>query len=569
MRLLLLVMMTAMSGATLAQDPLAPLPADQWTWESARHLLGRAGFGGTQAEIDALYARGLDGAVDWLVDYEQQPESKPFRPSVTGRPRPQIDQSLSPEKRREAQRAARQMYNRQDRRQLTELRNWWVETMVTTQRPLQEKMTLFWHGHFTSGNRDVRSSFHMLLQNELLRELATSSIRELVHGIAKDPAMLEYLDNNKNRRRQPNENFAREVMELFTMGLGNYSEKDIKEAARAFTGWTFDREGRYVFNRRQHDFDEKTVLGETGRWNGDDVIDIILDREVCSQYLATKIFRYFAYESPSEELTKALAAQLYRAEQRGDALLDYQLKPFLRRLFKSAEFYSERSCANHLKSPMELVVGTIRGLELREKRVSGLANAMAAQMGQTLFQPPNVKGWEQGRAWISTSTLYHRYNFAGLITRNIDPATLGVDDELAEAAEEQKMQAPTSRPSSRPSKPQAEPSMEDEKAMAASNRRLQRRDAVMRRTLRSRFTFPAAKLARQAKSLDAEGIIAHFERLFLAVPVHDATRQQLLEALNSNAKGESSAFNIDRGDATKRVARMLHLLFSTPEYQVN
>ncbi len=379
--------------------PLDPLPESEWTVDKAAHLLRRAGFGGTPSAIKALYARGLKGAVDWLVDYEKVPNEglTHFVPKILKRPNRSEMQGKSEEERRRAL----NMHRRKDAGQALLLRSWWMNHMRVTKHPLEEKMVLFWHGHFCSGHRDVRNSYHMYLQNATLRRHATGNFDKFVRAISRDPAMLEYLDNRTSRRQHPNENFARELMELFTLGVGNYTEKDIKQAARCFTGWTF-REDRFIFIRTWHDTGTKTVLGKTGDFDGDDVIDIILNKPVTARYISHKLFRYFAHSKPSQELLTNLADGFRK---------DYQIKPLLRRLFLSREFYSERSVGTMIKSPVYLTVELMRNLNSDQSLSMLMVNA-ASKLGQTLLEPPNVKGWAGGRDWITTSLLLERYNTA-------------------------------------------------------------------------------------------------------------------------------------------------------------
>ena len=283
---------------------------------------------------------------------------------------------------------------------------WWLDRMVRSPRPLQERLTLFWHGHLCSGFRDVRNSFQMFLQNQQLRYHAAGNFRTLLRTIARDPAMLEYLDNRVNRKEHPNENFAREVMELFVLGIGNYTEDDIKEAARAFTGWT-NAGNRFVFRRHWHDDGEKTVFGKTGRFDGDALIDILLEQPAAARLIAGKLFRYFAHDAPTAAVVDGLAATLRGA--------DWKLRPMLKQLFRSRAFYDDRSVGTRIKSPVELVASLLRTMGVTQvpEAVGIVLNGGTAQLGQELLEPPNVKGWPGGRDWISTSTLLGRYNLAG------------------------------------------------------------------------------------------------------------------------------------------------------------
>lgn len=379
-------------------EALERLPEEQFTREAAAHLLRRAGFGGAPREIDALHAMGLAGAVDHLVEYDKRPDTLAlFQPTLTERPSFRKMREMDQEERKKRFRALRM----KDRRQFADLRSWWLEKMAKTSRPLEEKMTLFWHGHFTSSYRDVRNSYHMYLQNQLLRRRATGNFGDLCREIARDPAMLAYLNNRSNRKQHPNENFARELMELFTLGLGNYTEEDIRESARAFTGWTFGGNDFRV-RKQWHDAGKKTFLGKTGNLDGDDVIDIILSKKATSEFIAAKIFRYFVHQDPAEEVIRDLGRTL--------RLSRYELKPLLKRIFLSREFYSDRAVGTRIKGPVVLVVSLLKTAEIEPRFAPIMANMSTPQLGQALFDPPNVKGWPGGREWITTSLLLERYN---------------------------------------------------------------------------------------------------------------------------------------------------------------
>ncbi len=403
---LVILSLSCLLAAGSGRGPLERLPDAEWSPAKARHLLLRAGFGGTAEEVQRLYRMGLEGAVAWLVDYEARPDV--VGPCPIEPPAP-IDFRAFRRLPEQERRKLRNERRRADGRRFQAVRAWWVERMLRTRRPLEERMTLFWHGHFTSSYRDVRDAYHMLLQNETLRAHATGNFGELLHAITRDPAMLEYLDNNRNRKGRPNENYAREVMELFTLGLGNYTEQDIKEAARAFTGYTFRRgQHVFVFDRRQHDDGIKTIFGKQGRFDGDDVCDLLLAHPACAPFVAGKIFAYFAYRNPEPELVRELG-DWFRA-------CHYEIKPLLRRIFMSRAFYSERAMGTQVKSPVVLLVSTIRMFGMNPPP-GGLVVAAAGRLGQALMLPPNVKGWEGGRAWITTATLLERGSVLGALFR--------------------------------------------------------------------------------------------------------------------------------------------------------
>lgn len=413
--------------ADAADKTLRALPEKAFGKNEARHLLWRAGFGGTQQQIDLLASWGLEKSVDILLDIGDGAKSAPFKPADAATFDRNIIRPYTDEERRTADtarrardedtlamlREKRQEAERTDRGQMGEVQRWWLARMIETTRPLEEKLTLFWHGHFATSFRVIEDSYHMFAQNELFRKHAAGNFGDLLTAIVQDPAMLEYLDNNDNRKGQPNENLAREVMELFGLGLGNYTEEDIKEGARALTGYTF-QDDEFVFTKRNHDPNEKTILGQSGNWNGEDFARIILSKNACARFIARKLYAFFVADLPSDEQGGVRDVEPWRRKlvnELGDMLHNrkYEIKPVLRRLFLSEHFYSPDVMRSQIKSPTQLVVGAARTLNAPTRDLSILNDALDL-MGQRLFLPPSVKGWPGGRAWINTSTLYVRQN---------------------------------------------------------------------------------------------------------------------------------------------------------------
>ncbi|HVY61532.1 MAG TPA: DUF1800 domain-containing protein, partial [Planctomycetota bacterium] len=261
--------------------------------------------------------------------------------------------------------------------------------------------TLFWHNHFATSAHKVENPAFMSRQIELFRRYAAGNFRSLLLEVSSDPAMLVYLDGRVNRKAAPNENYAREVMELFTIGIGHYGEKDVKEAARAFTGWTI-QDGRAVFEPKQHDDGEKEVLGRKGKLGTEDVVDVLAAHRATAKRLSLKLAKEFLSPDPDGEVVEAMAAEYLRS--------GYDVRAVLRVLFTSKAFRSDAALFARVKSPVELVIGALRALPgivpLRQ------LTATLRRMGQDLFAPPTVKGWDGGRAWLSTSTLLNRVNFA-------------------------------------------------------------------------------------------------------------------------------------------------------------
>lgn len=381
-------------SAFLQISPAAAQAPQAWSREDAAHLLRRAGFGGTPQQIDGLFALGKEPAVEYLLTGQIPPGTQPlfehveFAPFKAAQPDGDLQKRMQ-HAREETQR----------------LRLWWVERMCRTDRPLEEKMTLFWHGLFCSGVREVKNGEYMAEQNALFHSQALGNYKKLTHAICRGPAMLRYLNADQNVRGKPNENLGRELMELFTMGEGHgYTEKDIAEVARALTGVRVGLNG-YIFRRFLHDDGSKTIFGRTGKYGPDDVPNLIFDRVEPAQYLAHRLWTFFASPDPTE----AEIAPVTEALRRNN----YELKPALRVLFLSPDFYSEKSKFSLIRSPAEMVVGTARSLGITPGPAIQRAMVEAMErMGQQLLQPPNVRGWPGGEHWITSATLYTRYNTA-------------------------------------------------------------------------------------------------------------------------------------------------------------
>jgi uncharacterized protein (DUF1800 family) len=399
---------------------LKPLAGKNWNYSMAAHLLNRAAFGGTPSEIEKLAGVGPDKAVSSLLDYEKigdatlNPDWAKPDPARMQKLR-DVQQHGTPDEKKQAQQAE----GRLQRERMMELRGWWLQRMARGPRPFQEKMTLFWHGHFATSVDKVRDAYFMWRQNELFRRLAVSNWQDLLIETGKDPAMLIWLDQAQSRREHPNENFAREVMELFTLGEGHYTEKDITEAARALTGWSLERvEQKYIYRARIHDDGDKTFLGRTGDLDGDDVIALIVQQPQAAKFITAKIWNYFAGQMPDEKLNDALA-EVLRANGNN-------FKPFLRVMFRSEEFYSADIVRNQVKSPVQWLVGSVRMLEC-DLPPTIVSWGMTRQLGQELFAPPNVKGWDGGITWITTTTLLTRYNDAQSLVEGTLPSLAAAD----------------------------------------------------------------------------------------------------------------------------------------------
>ncbi|GAC1420320.1 MAG: hypothetical protein NVSMB5_12720 [Candidatus Velthaea sp.] len=362
-------------AGSLEAAPLAPY-SGHFGPRHAAHLLRRAGFGGTASEIAQLATLGPRAAVDSLLHPAADDIAFPAYPETAllyamgGKPR-----------------------------QATEM--WWLDRMLRTKRPLLEKMTLFWHGHFATSIAKVPAPL-MALQIDLFREQGLGNFRTLLASVSVDPAMSIWLDNRYNSKAHPNENYAREVMELFALGLGNYTEDDIKEAARALTGWPYNGKTMTVaFNPAQHDDGIKTFLGRTGSFGLADVVNIIVMQPVHQRYISRKLLEFFVYSDPEPELVEGLA-QTY-------ALSGYDIAKTVGTILRSNVFFSTRAYRALPKSPVEYVMGLLRFTGANT--VPANTPDFLRRMGQVPLAPPSVKGWDGGPTWINTNTLLARFNF--------------------------------------------------------------------------------------------------------------------------------------------------------------
>ncbi|MFT4047863.1 MAG: DUF1800 domain-containing protein [Solimonas sp.] len=391
-------------GLGLAPVAMAMPEAD------ARQLLLRSGFAPSPAEIAALAPLSGAEAVERIVD-----AAVPRRAATTPAP-DWVDEALKTPAELKAmsddeRRAYRQMWVKRG----AELQTWWMQEMIATPAPLAERMTLFWHGHFTSSLQAVKAGQLLYRQNVTLREHALGDYRALLHAVARDPAMLLFLNNQQNRKDAPNENFARELLELFTLGEGHYSERDVHEAARAFTGWKMrPPDGTFFESRSQHDDGVKTFLGHRGDFDGDDIIDIILQQPQAATFIVEALWREFVSPQPDRAEVARLAARFRH---------DWQIAPLMKALFAEPAVTDATQAGVLVKSPVEFVVGAVRSLALP---LSPRSVALASdEMGQGLFNPPNVRGWPGGDDWISSAALLARRQFVLSLSGDASPATGG------------------------------------------------------------------------------------------------------------------------------------------------
>ena len=297
----------------------------------------------------------------------------------------------------------KKMIQKKSRESIKNLNLYWMNEMVNSNAQLREKMSFFWHGHFACRNLNIFFQQGLL---DVIRRNALGSFRDLLREVSMSAAMLNFLNNNQNKKDHPNENFAREVMELFTMGRGNYTEEDIKEAARAFTGWGANVGGEFVFRKMQHDNGNKTILGKSGNFAGEDVLDILLEQRQTAWFITKKIYRFFINDQPDAERVQWLADRFYKS--------DYHIAGLMEDIFTSDWFYDEKNIGNRIKSPVELIAGIQRMLPMKLQNEQALL-LMQRLLGQILFYPPNVAGWPGGKSWIDSSTLMMRMRFPQLI----------------------------------------------------------------------------------------------------------------------------------------------------------
>ena len=406
-------------------DNLRPITASDWTRERAAHLLERTGFGALPAEVQHSLTLGPRAAVAALVrpqgaddpavrafdrsglpdtGIDPFPQTRPAATDAASARGAAIGVEVKPSGNRPLQPVVDKFFFwlRASMLECNRISYWWANRMLVTRRPLVEKMALFWHGHFATHEDKVRDYRKMLGQVELFQRRGLGNFRELMIAVAQDPAMLAFLDAGVNVKGAPNENFAREILEMFTMGVGHYSEQDIRESARAFTGWNASGT-RFFIDAERHDDGPKTVFGREARFDGVQVIDLILEQPATADYIASRIYRYFVRDEISPEMQRRLGAVL--RDNR------YELAPLLETIFLSRDFYSAASVGTRIKSPVELLVSTYRKLGLRE--VPGLPdfNEVSRSLGQQLLHPPTVAGWAYGRAWITPGLLIERGNF--------------------------------------------------------------------------------------------------------------------------------------------------------------
>ncbi len=422
-------------------------------------LYRRAGFGLRSGELDQVAANGYDAAVDTLLaglgsapdptgDLVPLPVFSPYRrPATPATPATRATPAApatpaTPAAPQAAAPTQTKVRNQEEAKELAALQRWWIDRMIATSTPLREKLTLFWHGHFATGASKVHDAKLMYLQNQLFRAAGSGSFEQLTQAVAKDGAMMVWLDTGTDKRTHPNENFSREMMELFTLGIGNYTQDDVTAAARGFTGWIYDRvDYRYGFRPRQHDFGAKTYLGQTGDWNGEDIVHIAVTRPESARFVLAKLWSHFAYPvSPSDQVVSDLLPAYGP---------DLNIGTALRAMFLHPAFLSGEARVGLVKQPIEYLAGAARTLGLDATlqpsqpgqartgsgdtdgtnaadprtspgRAARTLPTLATALGQTPFNPPNVGGWGQNAYWLDTATANLRLEIALLLASRAD-----------------------------------------------------------------------------------------------------------------------------------------------------
>jgi uncharacterized protein (DUF1800 family) len=456
-----------------AWEPFQPSDQSPWDLKKVGHLYRRASFAATWPELQAALQAGPEKTIAGLL--EEKPESSEFM-AITG----QLAQSITRANNGNQARA------------------WWLYRMLYTANPLREKMTLFWHNHFATSNAKVNNAGFVLGQYDLMRKYALGNFATLLQEMSKDPAMMIWLDTSLSKKGMPNENYARELMELFSLGIGHYTEKDIREAARAFSGWEI-KDRKAFFNEAEHDPGQKIVLGQSGNWQGGDIVRICLEQKACPLFIVAKLYRFLVSETvaPSPELLEPLAKQLKGS--------DYDFGKLVATVLRSNLFFSPTAYRTRVKSPVDFALGIVHALE-GHLGTTALSQVLE-ELGQKVFYPPSVKGWDGGPAWLNGQTLLTRQNLALALTSTED----------------------------------------------------------------GRFgnkTDPA-KLAEKYKKQSDKDLVAFFLGLFLQGDVPAASRERLIDYVDRSQKQSVPVFWTTKDTETHRVRALCHLALTLPEFQLD
>ena len=568
---------------------LSPLQSTL-TEPQAKHLASRAGFGATQEEIVALIGETPKLALEQFMNNRKDDSSAPAfrhsgifdegldpfppsRPATTEMAKRQgnaLGIAVKPDGNRPLQPIVNKFFYwlRASRLETDRVAYWWANRMLAGEQPLREKAALFWHGHFATNEDKVRDYRKMLIQVETFQRLGLANFRDLLIAIAQDPAMLVFLDAGVNTKDSLNENFAREIMELFTMGVGEYSEEDVREAARAFTGWSV-KGLEFHIDPETHDAGAKDFLGERGHFDGIEIIDRILARPQTSQFIAAKLYRYFVQDDLSPAAEEQLGQRLRH--------YNYEIGDFLTELFVSQDFYA--SAGEHIKSPVELVVSTYKKMGLTQ--VPGVPdfNVVTGALGQRLMHPPTVAGWSQGRSWITPSLLFERGNFVlDVVSPDLNfvppdrfptftPEVARVQKRLRSGMSISNATMPTGMMGT---------TMAQSNALADRDEAFNTRLGSMRgwqmaieRVRPIPRDFARLQLVKdvQSQALSTPlDVVLYLERRFFEVPLLPVDREELAEFL-ADALGTADIAAAG-SYAEDSLRRLLHAMLSRPEYQL-
>ncbi len=558
-----------------------------WNPALAAHLLERAGFGGTPAQIEAMAKRTPQTAVRQIIYGETQQKLPAFDPSPIDAPgldpfppsRPATTEAakrngralgieVKPEGSRRMQPVTNQFFYwlRASQLETGRLGQWWANRMVVTDQPFTEKMALFWHGHFATSEEKVRDVRKMQKQLTLYQTKGLGNFRNLLIEAAQEPAMLAYLDAGVNVKGAPNENFAREIMELFTLGIGHYGELDIREAARAFTGWNF-KGLKFEKDLSKHDSGTKTVLGRSGAFDGVQVIDILLEQPYTAEFIAEKLYRFFVREQLTAE-ARATLGRLLRQK-------NYDIGSFMEALLLSRDFYSAQG--EHIKSPVELTIGTYRRLGLKSLPGMPDFNSTTGNLGQRLFYPPTVAGWPSGRSWITPSALVARGNFVRDILfpdiAFIPPDRFSPDPQIREVArrisrgdEISRATAPEAIPGDQSMSMQMADRDEDFNTRYASFRGYQMAIQKVKPILRDSASVQISEFVKLAQAKTCSDAVEALVARFITVPISTSQRRELIEWLRRDLGTDQ--LNIAETYMEDSLRQLLHILLSLPEYQL-
>lgn len=360
-----------------------------------QHLYLRAGFGLDYDKINLLKTKSKQEVVSKL--FSDSENFKPLKIDLS-----ELNKLRSDLEENKKDKMAMKSIQKESRKKVVVLNSKWIDRLTNTDTILREKMTLFWANVFVCSDKNI---WFIERYNNMLRKNALGNFRDFVKEMSKEPSMNKYLSNKQNIKQSPNENFARELMELFTLGIGNYTEQDIKESARSFTGWSFDKDGGFKLRKNKHDFDEKTFMGKTGKFDGDDIIDIILEQKQCSRFICDKVYKYFVNPEVNEKHLEELTELFYK---------DYNINSLMVYIFNSDWFYNDENIGVKIKSPIELLVGIKNTIPVEFKKVKQQLY-LQKMMGQVLLSPPNVAGWKGNKSWIDSNTLMFRLKLASIL----------------------------------------------------------------------------------------------------------------------------------------------------------